>query len=905
MAHSDANPPLCQLFPAFVEASKEELRLSRLTLQRELLTCAFDERSAYGLQINGLRNENVDLKLRITQLENTIRERDEYIYERRFLSRYSRRIPSPAAARSVARLGGNGEGGERAGSGTATPLKEESSEGEPLTPRPRDVPFTLKTELGIDLNRSTHEILHELAAVGMNLKHQLNAAVVRLHQATSVKEWMTEETMMEIDAARHGDRGGLLPTYPVEQWNFTPHFLRTTITPATVNLRWTGAAVAHLLYRFFSRFEVLREAARGVHDARMLQPRVLQQFERREAPLVRLDATMAEMRRDAAVVPIGYVVSQFIRETLSGVEMSPRGGERSGGGGFGIPPHLTHALALPGTLQTTAADGTPLSAEFTQFAYNLWWAARRHRRTQPLCQLFLDVVDGVLPVAVFGVSEAVLAVARGGFQHLDVDGSGMLSYWKLLGAVVKMTTDLHAQVARNGGWMVVQTFRENECPLVGGRVSLAAVIADETHYDAHPAPLSNLSRSTSERDLDGGRIKAGVRLSSVQKKPQASSGMSRKPPPNGASILMRFFRSLVFQRYEHTYRLVEELVGQFVEESDVVFGLYVISVSEVLRLTARLKEDPEEDLNRELSTTFTETDLQRIASLPAHAVFRGSQLHAARESPTGKPLDSDDDDDDRGGTPKRPPPSFSRNYIDMVKERRLEERLHKGNPYAVLGSLIEEVLEGLPRLSRPVHFPFKPRSLLPRDPRGKPESNGDATSTVEAASNAVGSKNTRSRKNSNAQRRPKKTHDPVSSEKTPRKANEKGEKKKNPAASPKVAPVPDPNQPFLTGSEDALKDLKMYVPVELLSILRVEDQLIEWYGFCSELRQKIVPFTEKLFMPASVAEGAGQAKNDSQEEAPEGGHVSPDESATPHHITDDTAEEETIDHEAFASQEEL
>ncbi|RNC39506.1 hypothetical protein TcCL_NonESM11129, partial [Trypanosoma cruzi] len=262
----------------FMYASREEMNLARLSLQRELLNSAFDDRTAYRLQVNGLRHENSDLQTQIDALQNQIIGLERYIHEKRFL------------------------------------FSTTDGDEAPLTPRPRDVPFTIQTDLGIDLRNSTARIVVELAALGTNLKHQLNSAVMTLRQLSSAVDWMEDETMLKI--ADEANVRGALPTFPTSAWANIPHFLRTHVEPDVPNLRWSETDIAFLLFGLFSNYSSLKAACRTTRDSKMLAPRQYKLFERCENPMVRLDASLNELQRDENSVPFGYVVSYFVSNVL-------------------------------------------------------------------------------------------------------------------------------------------------------------------------------------------------------------------------------------------------------------------------------------------------------------------------------------------------------------------------------------------------------------------------------------------------------------------------------------------------------------------------------------------------------------------------------------------------------------
>lgn len=566
-----------QVSISFIAASQQEMAMSRLTLQRELLHCAFDDRSAYRLQLNGLQTENNDLKFKVAQLEEKITELYRYIHVLRF---------QPEA-------GVGGVGGE-VGTQSAVGLLTAKGEPEvPMTPRPRDVPFAIQLELGVDLCSSTADIVAELSAVATNLKHQLNSALLRLRQMTTVSEWLLEDTLLELEVER--EQMGVLPTFPTSAWPTLPHFLRTRVSPDVNNIGWSAVDAAALLLEFFTQYDTLREQARYVRDAKMITPPKTQLFERRERLLVRLDATKAEMAKDGDTVPFGYVVSHFIYTFL--MNLAP--GTQSG------------TLVLPGTLYphfTVRGEERVVELEFTRLAYNLWWAVQRYKDTQPLCQLFLAVIAGRVPVAIFGQMQRVLSNVAEAVARMDTEGSNTFTYTKLVGGVLRLVSDLDAESSRCGVLAVAQTFETNEAPIIGGRLHSRSLLSDES-YRVEDAPLDSLQGNgtgTSSGGATGGTSGSGGTGGNGKNGSGSVTNKTSLPPtitaraipyrskqPLGASVFVRYWRKLVLTRYEAIYRLVERCLAPVVMESEVVVGLYVFSASQGLRRLRLLDRDPE------------------------------------------------------------------------------------------------------------------------------------------------------------------------------------------------------------------------------------------------------------------------------------------------------------------------
>ncbi|RNF19378.1 uncharacterized protein Tco025E_04165 [Trypanosoma conorhini] len=695
----------------FMEASRQEMNLARLSLQRELLNSAFDDRTAYRLQVNGLRHENLSLQTQIEALQNQVLGLERYIHERRFVSSGKN----------------NGE--------------------VPLTPRPRDVPFAIQTDLGIDLRNSTARIVAELAAVGTNLKHQLNSAVMTLRQLTSAVEWMEDETMLKI--ADDADIRGVLPTFPTSTWATIPHFLRTHIEPDVTNLRWTETEIAFLLSDFFSRYSSLRMACRSVRDSKMLYPRQYQLFERCQHPLVQLDASLDDTQKDDNNVPFGYVVSYFVSTILmTQTADSPYSG-----------------LLQPGTLNPTYSSGgkiTPVEMEFGKYSYNIWYAAQRYKEQQPLCRLFVDVVDGRLPVKLFEVMRHVLRVVETRIRKSDVDGSGSFTYNKLVSSVLKLVADMDAQVGRCAVLAVLETFQVNKAPLIGGRIFIPSILADETCVEKSDSP-----RGRSLRSLTDARSRKS-RLNEV---------------PQGASVLTRFWRRLVIQRYEREYRLMERILGPLVVESQVVVGLFLLPVPSALQAAKKFDSQCRSMTEEDFDTNFPLISENKVPG--EEKLERVSETQLAT-------------------------PRFTDEYANLLAPRKPPLRAAKG---ILMEELLKTTLENVPLISRSMHFPAHEEAAAvaeekPPEPPGVEEANSTPVRTAVAGTNATAR---RSR----------------------RKAKAKGNSR---STTVRVEEMSE------SVSKPPLSDI---IPSAIM--VHADKELAEWYGFCAILRQTLPKFYEAIF----------------------------------------------------------
>ncbi|KPI82796.1 hypothetical protein ABL78_8190 [Leptomonas seymouri] len=893
---------------AFMAAAKEELVKSRLTLQQELLHSAFDDHSAYRLRIEGLKRQNQDLTFHITELEEKVKDLYTYIHQRRFI----------------------------------TQVDEYGNETTPLTPRPREVPLALQTELGIELRHSTANILTELSTVALNMKHQLNLTLLRARQLHVLSTWLNEGGAGDDSTTGAGVVGTVLqqvaeaaviPVFPVSSWPFIPHFLRTNVSPEVRNYFWTEAQTGCILYNFFMSYKEIRARARFVRDDKMLAPRVYQLLEHRRVSLTRLDASKEDAAESEGRIPFGYVVSQFAREVLA--QLSPQDSQ-------GVLP-----LVLPGTIsncyplnppaKAVRAGGAGATGSFTsepksdaqanktvkeamrveecewigaapvveldwvRFTYNMWYAAMRYKQTQPLCQLFTDLVDGRLPLETYDVMERVLARVQRLVDHLDSERSHRFSYPRLVNGVVRWVNDTGAQAVMRGVQAVVQSFESHHSFIHGGTLTPLALFADEAYCDyekpvtplpvdanAHSQhsslPPSNKTlaaaeaRSHPQTPLPGSLLIRRFPLTSIG----TTTSPSLNPPPLGATVFVRYWRNFVRDTIEMVYTRIEAVLAPLVEESEVVIGLYLLSVPRAMAALSELDNEGRESALR--SALFGGSPLSSASPY-------GRRGQGTEETLTGVRLVAEAAD-------LLGVHGVARSFITLLESRRGAQQEKKMAERQVATETVVKVLSLLPHFKLSIHFPFKLKreveaaALCMEVGEGETEllsGDGGMSSSFQPPSLATTSSfpplekksgnaskvskkaDRKSRKNavktlngSPIPCTPKKDN-PLSNAAEQKESRLSGQRSKNKARKVSSSTntisllrSPDPAQQITKDAtaEDALASNELMLPSR-------EGELVEWYSFRHTMRQTIPCLPFLLFQPdayETAAEAEAVAK---------------------------------------------
>lgn len=711
----------------FMAAAKEELVSSRLTLQKELLHSAFDDHSAYRMRINGLKQQNLDLSFTVSELEEQVRDLYTYIHEKRFVRQ----------------------------------VDEQGNEIAVMTPRPRGVPLALQTELGIDLRHSTANILSELSTLSINMKHQLNSALLRARQLHTLSTWLDEGN---ATAANGGGVAGMLervseaaaiPVFPVSAWPSIPHFLRTFITPDVPNYFWTEAQAACILYNFFKNYQAIRRRARFVRDNKMLAPRVYQLFEHREVLLVRLDAGKDDVVAAEENMPFGYVVTQFAREVLASLcpqsvqphlplvlpgTVSLRFAQRSSTPSQTKPPPndgvVCDSMHGPGSQRTAIADeqltakdcswkdAAPIvEFELARFTYNLWYAAVRYQLSQPLCELFLKLVDGQVPIETFDLMETVLGRLQRRIEGLDSDGTRRFAYSRLVKETVRSVSDMDAKVGLHAVQAVAQTFEANHTPLYGGTLGSVALFADET-YCMRESLTASLEKGTMRAAAGSTADKTAAAVAAKQtvRTPLPSSLITREVPlptsftassppsmlpPIGATCIVRFCRHLVQDTLEGLYTRIEVALCPLVEESEVVLGLYLLPLPRAKAALATLDKVTLEEGIYAALVGSTETGDGRSPTRVTMGRISAAALADTQLRPEAA---------DVLGVR-----SLTNDYMTLLESRKNVLKDKRTEDRHVATRMVDKAVQGLPHFKMSTHFPFRSKNAAWLCESGGPE----------------------------------------------------------------------------------------------------------------------------------------------------------------------------------------
>ncbi|KAG5479045.1 hypothetical protein LSCM1_02889 [Leishmania martiniquensis] len=700
----------------FMAAAKQELVKSRLKLQEELLHSAFDDHSAYRMRVTGLTQQNLDLTFKVSELEQKVEELYTYIHEKRF----------------------------------ARQVDEQGNDGAVMTPRPRGVPLALHSELGIELRHSTARILSELSTVAINIKHQLNTAILRARQLHTLSAWLDE------GSEKLGSGGGItgmlervsetavIPVFPVSSWPLIPHFLRTNISPNVTNYFWTETQTACILYTFFKAYRAIRRRARFVRDSKMLAPRLHQLFEHREVLLTQLDARKEDAAAAEENVPFGYVVTQFVRDVLA--NLSPQNMQAQ------LPLVLpgTVALRLPTAATTPSQDSsflhdgggtaayspaskrssrsderaavkdcpwtepTPIvELELARFSYNLWYSAVRYQPAQPLCELFLKFVDGQMPIDTFDLMERVLGRLRRCIERLDGDSTRRFPYARLVKGMVRSVADMDAKTGLRAVQAVAQTFEANHMPLYGGLVGPVAVFADETYCMRETLTVSFekevtrganscMADSTSATAREQQAIRTRLPFSIITREvPLPTSFTASSPPsmlpPLGASCIVRFSRLLVYDTLETLYNRIEATLCPLVEESEVVLGLYLLPLPRAKVALAAL--DDMAHLESIHAALVGWTDTGEGKGLSKAMMGRKSVAASASSELTAETTDLLN------------VKGLTHAYVNLLQSRKMTLEDKRTEERQVTTRMVDKAVQGLPHFKTSTHFPFRSKNV--------------------------------------------------------------------------------------------------------------------------------------------------------------------------------------------------
>lgn len=562
----------------FLEASKRELEQCRLSTQQVLISSASESQSSYKLLVSSITAENQRLKSELQQQREINLQLEHYIHEKRFRQQAiedaerdeALMAAIPAADREAKRRAIWNRDGSPAKRAPAfsLPLAGLTPKINPiddvprsqLTPRPA-FPFEVQPKLGVDLKQPTGRIVSELAAVAVNLKNQLEEAQVRVRRLAACVGWMDEWT---VNSLAEKDDILFLPTAPNGEWDNCHHFLRTNVHPHVINLKWPPAFTSYLISRFFDSYERVAEQARWERDSKMLAPRVYQPYERSLYALTKLDATQDEVKDSIANLPTGYVVTQFLLNELKSEARQNSIADLTQSH-LGNPKFSYRPLDLP------------LENEFAKVAHNLWYAARKFRKSEPLCQLFLWCVEGRLPMSLYRTSTLAMEALADRVRSFDGARTGGVTYHQLTTAINSMLNDQAPDIWRGALFAAAQTLESKGIPLIG-KIAVNEIISLESR--TMPKKLYDLAISANNNPASGTPpvLAANAAVSSLP------AAMQQNTIPVGASIFMKFVRRTIMQKYEAVYLRLETLCAPLIRESRVARGMSLLRISEAMEI---------------------------------------------------------------------------------------------------------------------------------------------------------------------------------------------------------------------------------------------------------------------------------------------------------------------------------
>jgi hypothetical protein len=608
-----------QVTGEFVQAGKAELQRCRLSTQKALIDSAMESRSTLKAQLDRVRYDGAEMREKLAVADRELLAMKRSVHEERYQANtlpremfaalcHDREVAGlpPLAANELAPLdlsvvaalasasaaadlsgvqslprsaadsrrqsrvsiGGPidsrrqsrpsiGGGGDSA----AAMSPAEGRAANCYTPRAR-LPFELQTKFGISLVGRSRAIVEEVCAVALQKHQDVSDLQFRLRSYTAATEWMDAEMFGAI--ASEDDSSVFLPTLPESEWATAQHFLRTTVQPHVPNERWTGPQTARRVLDFFCRYDALRDAATGWHDAKMFAPKACALWERRRVLVgCPIDATVAEMHGavEGQAAPAANDISMSMGESYEA--MTIKGGTVPVG-------YVVSAFIRAGGCRANRAlvdDDQPMTkAEVATAGVNLWHYAKKYRLTEPLCDLFLLVLDGQLPVDAFRAGEEKLARLYDRLSHADTVHMGNIPYRAVSSVVLAAFAVAEGAVWRAALHNVVATLRDSHVALTD-RIPIATLMATE---------------------LQGG----------------------------GATRLTKFVRRHVHGMYLRYIQLVEEAVAPAVTESAGLPALSIVRITSIAEAMQRLDGSVDRAAAGLPDCTFVSFGNAVVAALP-------------------------------------------------------------------------------------------------------------------------------------------------------------------------------------------------------------------------------------------------------------------------------------------------
>ena len=601
----------------FVDASRRELEQCRLHTQSALVYCASETQSSYKIMVSSLTQENATLKLQVKELTDKMSVIQRDVYGLRFgdVALWQDRGKHKDAREESVRTPNTNQTSPQgmmlenfselqytARSAPRVPLEENDGDSvmndrSLLTPRPK-IPFDAQATLGIDLFRPTADIANQLLCVANNLKAQLGEMMVKYRRFSAAAAWMEQRTLNFIAESTIKDEPALLSTVPSANWDTVHHFLRTDVHPTVLNMSWSCQLTAMVVMRFFESFEEMSFVARRERDQKMIAPRVFQQYERRQHPMAFLDATSDDLLDEGRPVPIGYVVTAFLRAELI-AHMDPSDKEHK------MTAEMLGANAIKPRF-TYRREDRAMELELAKVSHNLWHSVQKYRGEHPLCQMFIDVLDGRLPHQIYNITKNAIEIVFWRLRKYDVNHSGAVLYKHITAAILYLLQDQGPNVWRQALYAAALTFESRGVPLVGG-VPIKHLMNLECHRQIQRSFVGDLSLGSASTASNLQHIDLAATLSATATAAESlqSTVANEKGTVNdsvfsptmrslelsGGSLFVRHLRKIIVDIYQRAVRQVEEVMAPFVFESILVEGLLLLRIQDAKNAVAPIDKD--------------------------------------------------------------------------------------------------------------------------------------------------------------------------------------------------------------------------------------------------------------------------------------------------------------------------
>lgn len=296
--------------------------------------------------------------------------------------------------------------------------------------------------------------------------------------------------------------GGIIPTCQEKEWPHVPHFLRTDITIGILNRSWGAKETVNFSIQVLNMIPLFMEEAKRLKDKFTVtpQPDTLQD-RRRSALLPPLDATTAQMVAGTTPVPIGYVITVVLRhlaeELLLRQMHSDCGGDSASYDQSQSPKQMSSSSRKRETplMNGTLADAllrigiggissaigpnqqlhqrqqllagrslsrSAVSRVATNLAYNWWDALSSFQQSEPVCRAVLRIVDGSLPLGIFGIFRRFVSSLHDEVLLHATGGAGLVTWplfakclaWRFSGAPLpSMARQAVFQAAKTVDWL--------------------------------------------------------------------------------------------------------------------------------------------------------------------------------------------------------------------------------------------------------------------------------------------------------------------------------------------------------------------------------------------------------------------------------------------------------------------